>query len=51
MPVLVARQSSRDDDTGGLRAEKREYLEPWLAHRNLLLNPVAALVFRSAGIV
>jgi nucleotide-binding universal stress UspA family protein len=51
MPVLVARQLSRDDETGGLRAESRKYLEPWLVHRNLLLNPVAALVFRYAGIV
>lgn len=52
MPVLVARMSSRHDDTGGLREEKKtEYLEPWLVHRSLLLNPVAALVFRYAGIV
>ena len=51
MPVLVARLSSRDDDPGGLRAEKRQYLEPWLVHRSLLLNPGAALVFRHAGIV
>jgi nucleotide-binding universal stress UspA family protein len=52
MPVLVARPSSRDDATGGLREEKkREYLEPWLVHRSLLLNPAAALVFRYAGIV
>lgn len=51
MPVLVARPSSRDDDTGGRREAKREYLEPWLAHRSLLLNPAAALVFRYAGIV
>jgi nucleotide-binding universal stress UspA family protein len=51
MPVLVARPSSRDDETGGLREEKREYLEPWLVHRSLLLNPVAALVFRYAGLV
>jgi nucleotide-binding universal stress UspA family protein len=51
MPVLVARPSSRDDDTGGRREEKREYLEPWLVHRGLLLNPVAAMVFRYAGIV
>jgi nucleotide-binding universal stress UspA family protein len=51
MPVLVARLSSCDDDTGGLREKKREYLEPWLVHRSLLLNPVAALVFRYAGIV
>jgi len=51
MPVLVVRVSSRHGDTGGLREEKREYLEPWLVHRSLLLNPVAALVFRYAGVV
>ena len=51
MPVLVARLSSRDDDPGGLREEKRQSLEPWLVHRSLLLNPGAALVFRYAGIV
>ena len=51
MPVLVARLSSRDDDTGGLREEKREYLDPWVMHRGLLLNPVAARAFRYAGIV
>jgi nucleotide-binding universal stress UspA family protein len=51
VPVLVARLASPNDDTGGLREERREYLEPWLVHRSLLLNPVAALVFRYAGIV
>ena len=51
MPVLVARLSSHDGATGGLREERREYLEPWLAHRSLLLNPAAALMFRHAGIV
>jgi nucleotide-binding universal stress UspA family protein len=51
MPVLVARPSSRDHDTGGVREEKRKYLEPWVVHRSLLLNPAAALVFRYAGIV
>ncbi len=51
MPVLVARQLSRDEETGGLGPEKREHLEPSLVHRSLLLNPVAALVFRYAGIV
>jgi nucleotide-binding universal stress UspA family protein len=51
MPVLVARLTSRDDKPKGLREEKRERLEPWLVHRSLLLNPVAALVFRYAGIV
>ncbi len=51
VPVLVARLASPNDDTGGLREERREYLEPWLVHRSLLLNPVAALVFRHAGIV
>jgi nucleotide-binding universal stress UspA family protein len=51
MPVLVVRAAARHGDTGGLRTEKREHLEPWLVHRSLLLNPVAALVFRYAGIV
>ena len=51
VPVLVARLSSRDDDPRGLRQEKRQYLEPWLVHRSLLLNSVAALVFRHAAIV
>ncbi len=50
MPVLVAKPSSRDDATTG-RRERRQYLEPALVHRRLLLNPVAALIFRHAGIV
>jgi hypothetical protein len=51
IPVLIVRVSSRHGDTGSLREEAREHLEPWLVHRSLLLNPVAALVFRYAGIV
>ena len=50
-PVLVAKPSSRDTGTGGLRDRQRERLEPGLVHRSLLLNPVAALIFRHAGIV
>ena len=51
MPVLVARPLSRGDDTEGLREQKREYLDPGLVHRTLLLNPAAALIFRHAGIL
>ena len=50
-PVLVAKPLSRGDDTEGLRERAREYLEPGLVHRMLLLNPAAALVFRHAGIL
>ncbi len=49
-PVLVAKPLSRGDDTEGLRHRAREYLGG-LAHRMLLLNPVAALVFRQSGIL
>ncbi|MGH7208051.1 MAG: universal stress protein [Nitrospiraceae bacterium] len=50
-PVLVAKPLSRDDDTEGRREQARQYLEPGLVHRMLLLNPAAALVFRHAGIL
>jgi nucleotide-binding universal stress UspA family protein len=50
-PVLVAKLSACEESTRGLRDERSEQLEPWLAHRGLLLNPVAALVFRYAGLV
>ncbi len=51
MPVLVAKPSSPGDDTPGRRVRRREYLEPALVHRALLLNPAGALVFRQAGIL
>lgn len=50
-PVLVAKQSSRSADTAGRRVRTSEYLEPAFVHRSLLLNPLAALVFRYAGIL
>lgn len=51
MPVLVAKPSSPGDDAAGRRVERREYLEPALVHRALLLNPAVALIFRRAGIL
>ncbi|MGH7412305.1 MAG: universal stress protein [Candidatus Methylomirabilis sp.] len=50
-PVLVAKPLSHRDDSEGLRERAREYLQPGLVHRMLLLNPAAALVFRHAGIL
>lgn len=49
MPVLVAKPSSSGADPAGRREQSREYLEPALGHRALLLNPAAALVFEHAG--
>lgn len=51
MPVLVAKRAPRDDDTTGRTEQRRKHLEPSLVHRNLLLNPTAALILRQAGIV
>lgn len=50
VPVLVAKVSSPHGEAAGRRS-RTESLEPAMANRPLLLNPVGALVFRLAGIL
>jgi nucleotide-binding universal stress UspA family protein len=51
VPVLVGKPSAPAEGITGHRRRRRESLEAALAHRALLLNPSAALVFRHAGIL
>lgn len=49
-PVLVARPHSSGDDTGSLREQTTEYLEPAHVERGWLVNPLPAPIFGHTGI-
>ena len=51
VPVLVAKSPSRGNGAAGRREKPRAQREPVAVHRRLLLKPVAAVVFRHAGIL